>query len=76
MDRSEAARRLGVAESEIVDVRDHAGWWEVHHHDMASHDETWRAVPGAPEVVPDDVPVEQDEPEQLAPAPRARKGSR
>lgn len=76
MDRSEAARRLGVADTEIVDIRDHAGWWEVRHHDMASHDETWRAVPGAPEVVPDDVPVDPVEPGKAAPPPRARKGSR
>jgi len=75
MDLSEAARRLGVAAHEIVDIRDHAGWWEVRHHDMASHEETWRPVPGAPEAVPDDVPVETEEPEPAAPTPR-RKGSR
>lgn len=69
MDSPEAARILGVAESEIVDVRQHAGWWEARHHDMATHDETWRPVL----AVPDDAPVEQSEPERTAPATRARK---
>lgn len=88
MDQNEAARRLGVAESEVVDIRAHAGWWEVRHHDMASHEETWRTVPASSgfdvdgpgsageesAVVPDAAPVEEAEP--AGPAPRARKGSR
>jgi hypothetical protein len=80
MDMQEAARRLGVAESEIVDIRYHAGWWEVQHHDMASHEENWRPVPGAPEatVVAElvDVPAGARVEPVAAPAPRARKGSR
>ena len=72
MDMHEAARRLGVAAHEIVDIRDHAGWWEVRHHDMASHDETWRQVVVS-EVGPDvddtpDVDTEQ------ARKPRAGRG--
>jgi hypothetical protein len=82
MDMQEAARRLGVAESEIVNIRDHAGLWDVLHHDMASHDENWRLVPGAPEtVVGEDGPELVDVPagsvvEPAAPAPRARKSGR
>jgi hypothetical protein len=48
MDLVEAARRLGVAESEVRDVRPADGWWEALHHDMADHGETWRIVPGRP----------------------------
>lgn len=50
MDLAEAARRFGVAESEIVGIRPAGSWWEALHHDMASHEETWRTVPGAPEL--------------------------
>lgn len=49
MDLSEAARLLGVADSEVREVRDAGGRFEVLHHDMASHEETWREVPGAPD---------------------------
>jgi len=48
MNMAEAARLLGVAEHEVVDVTAHAGWWHVLHHDMASHEETVRKLPGAP----------------------------
>jgi hypothetical protein len=48
MNSVEAARMLGVAESEVVDVRAQAGWWHALHHDMASHEESWRRVPDAP----------------------------
>jgi hypothetical protein len=48
MDNPEAARLLGVAEAEVVDVKAHAGWWHVLHHDMASHEETWKDLPGRP----------------------------
>jgi hypothetical protein len=44
MDRAEAARRLSVAEHEVVDVRTVDGRVEVLHHDMASHVESWRRV--------------------------------
>lgn len=70
MDKIEAARLLGVAEGEVVDIEAHAGWWHVLHHDMASHDETWRDVPGAPEPVPDDVPAAEEPP--AAPKRRGR----
>lgn len=56
MNAAEAAHRLGVAEAEVVDVRAHAGWWEARHHDMASHEEAWRPVPGAPEQTPEPAP--------------------
>jgi hypothetical protein len=65
MDQAEAARRLSVAESEVVDVRPAGDWWEALYHDMASHDEVWRAVPGAPEAT--DLPtVVEPEPEPAA----------
>lgn len=48
MDLAEAARRLSVAEHEVVNVRPAGGWWEALHHDMASHEEQWKPVPGAP----------------------------
>lgn len=51
MDRAEAARQLSVAEHEIVDVRPADGWWEALHHDMSSHEEAWRRVPGTPKYV-------------------------
>lgn len=54
MDPIEAARLLGVADTEVVDVRAHAGWWDALHHDQASHEETWREVPGNPETPADD----------------------
>lgn len=60
MDLAEAAHRLYVAEHEIVDVRPAAGGWEALHHDMASHEETWRRVPGAdeqPEPDPNPAPA-------------------
>jgi hypothetical protein len=44
MDSAEAARRLAVAEHEIVTVRLADGWWEALHHDMANHEENWRRV--------------------------------
>lgn len=85
MDPIEAARLLGVADTEVVDVRAHAGWWDALHHDQASHQETWREVPGNPEapaddpapgperdtavVVPDAVPDDEPAP---APAPKRR----
>lgn len=82
MDPSEAARLLGVADSEVVEVRDVGGRFEVLHHDMASHEETWREVPGSPELalerdsgvvepdaVPDDQPVVVEDP---APKPKRR----
>lgn len=84
MDQNEAARLLGVADTEVVDIRAHAGWWEARHHDMASHEEAWRPVPGEPDV-PDDAPVGEAGPElvdlpagsEVKPAaPRTRKGSR
>lgn len=56
MDSPEAAHMLGVAESEVVAVKAEAGWWHALHHDMASHVETWRKVPGEP-AMPDDDPV-------------------
>lgn len=60
MNMAEAARRLGVAEHEIVDLKAHAGWWHVLHHDMASHEESWKPVP----VAADDpaVPAAEDAP--------------
>lgn len=72
----EAARRLGVAAHEIVDIRDHAGWWEVRHHDMASHDETWRVVPGAPAAEQDPAPAAESGAEQGTAPRRSRKNSR
>lgn len=48
MNSPEAAQRLGVAETEVVDVKAEAGWWHALHHDQASHVETWRKVPDAP----------------------------
>lgn len=48
MDQFEAARLLGVADSEIVEVRDVGGRFEVLHHDMASHEENWRPLPEPP----------------------------
>lgn len=51
MDKAEAARRLSVAEHEVVDVRPTDGWWEALHHDMASHAEQWKLVPGSAEDV-------------------------
>jgi hypothetical protein len=44
MDAAEAARTLGVAEGEVIDIKAQAGWWHALHHDMASHEETWRPV--------------------------------
>jgi hypothetical protein len=49
MDNPEAAHLLGVAESEVRDVKSEAGWWHALHHDMASHQEQWRKVIQAPE---------------------------
>lgn len=60
MDLAEAARRLSVAEHEVVAVRPADNWWEALYHDMASHEETWRPVPGAgeqPESDPNPAPV-------------------
>lgn len=48
MNPVEAARRLNVAEAEVLDVKAEAGWWHALHHDMASHVEEWRPVPGSP----------------------------
>lgn len=52
MDTHEAAQILSVASHEVVDVRQEAGWWHALHHDMASHEETWR------QVAPADDPAE------------------
>jgi hypothetical protein len=76
MDKQEAARRLGVAESEVVDIRDHAGWWEVRHHDQASHDENWRRVTpldSETAAVDESGPELVDVPAEVAPAPSRRK---
>lgn len=59
MNPSDAARLLGVADSEVVEVRDVGGRFEVLHHDMASHEETWRPLPSDPE--PADGPAEEPE---------------
>lgn len=67
MDSPEAARMLGVAESEVVDIKAEAGWWHALHHDMASHTETWRPVIEAPE------PEAADEPAEVDPKPAATR---
>lgn len=61
MDLSEAARALGVADSEVIEVRDVGGRFEVLHHDMASHEETWRPLPSDP------VPADDPDPEPAEP---------
>jgi hypothetical protein len=46
LDKEEAARILGVAAYEITEVEHRAdGWWALQH-DMASHVNIWRHVPG------------------------------
>lgn len=45
MNPADAARLLSVAEHEVLDTRLRDGWWEALHHDMASHEETWRPLP-------------------------------
>lgn len=77
MDLSEAARMLGVADSEVREVRVAGGRFEVLHHDMASHEETWRPVPGGPEpaddaVEPEDAGEPESKPEAKKPAPKRR----
>lgn len=63
MNAAEAAQRLGVAEAEVVDVKAEAGWWHALHHDMASHGEQWRPVPGAPaEDPPESAPEAEGSP--------------
>lgn len=62
MDMSEAARMLGVADTEIVDVRQQGQQWEALHHDMASHVERWRPIPGAVSAPPEVQPDESGEP--------------
>jgi hypothetical protein len=45
MDTHEAARILGVAAYEVLELRhDAEGWW-AHHEDMASHIRIWRHIP-------------------------------
>lgn len=52
MDTHEAAQILSVADHEVIDVKQDAGWWHALHHDMASHEETWRQVAPVPEAAP------------------------
>lgn len=42
----EAAAVLGIAAYEVLDVRPADTGWEILHHDMSSHVECWRPVPG------------------------------
>jgi len=61
VDKSEVARHLGVADTEIVEVRYDEQGWHVLHHDMASHNQQWKLVPGwsvppAPALVGEDGP--------------------
>lgn len=72
MDPIEAARLLGVADTEVVDVRAHAGWWDALHHDQASHEETWREVPGNPEAPADDPAPDAVPDNEPARAPKRR----
>ncbi|HEX8006702.1 MAG TPA: hypothetical protein VF482_09785 [Trebonia sp.] len=44
MNKATVARVLGVAEHEVLDVVHRAEGWFALHHDMASHDESWRPV--------------------------------
>lgn len=45
MNTHEAARLLGVASHEVLEVRhDTEGWWALHE-DMASHIRLWRNIP-------------------------------
>lgn len=68
MNTSEAARALGVADSEVVEVRDVGGRLEALHHDMASHEETWRPLPVDPGAAaePDDEPEADEKPAKRA----------
>lgn len=60
MDPQTAARLLQVAEHEVSEVRLRAGRWEARHHDMASHEETWRVLPGQPDDDPEGPGVDVD----------------
>jgi hypothetical protein len=52
----DAARILGVAPYEIISTRwDDGGWWALQH-DMASHIQLWRHIPGS-QPGPVDEPV-------------------
>lgn len=86
MNPADAARLLSVAEHEVLDTRLRDGCWEALHHDMASHEETWRPLPfvvrefgvdvfAQPYADPgDDEPlVSEDEPEKTAPARPKRR---
>lgn len=71
MNKATVARVLGVAEHEVLDVVHRAEGWFALHHDMASHDESWRPVtPPADAQAPTEPPAEpeQAEPEQTEPA--------
>lgn len=82
MDQAEAARRLSVAEHEVVGVRPANGWWEALHHDMASHAEEWKLVPGSAEDVlvrdsgVEGAPEPADEQPAPSPAPAPKRKSR
>lgn len=66
MNKATVARVLGVAEHEVLDVVHRAEGWFALHHDMASHDETWRPVtPPADAQAPTEPATE---PEQAEPA--------
>lgn len=65
MTPDEAAAVLGVAAHEILDTRTAESGLEVLHHDMSSHVEQWRPVPGTADQP---APAEEAPPSDVAPA--------